>query len=206
MTSRIDFHAAGVARTSNELVSSNADTPTSTPSTRRLTRPLPLRLLGRAAPSPLPEPTAAEDVLFLSSTPPSRISVESSPASATLIRRPPAHCRCRIPRPGGRPGRARLMYFTRRRTGGRRRCRLRCGRSTAPDIVQVVRLAGDHHHRVGAVQRHEAEHAGDRGLAGLAEHPLQVLHHLAGAPDCSGNTPTDMLAIQSTSNTWMVRR
>ena len=25
-------------------------------------------------------------------------------------------------------------------------------------------------------------------------------------PDCSGYTPTDMLAIQSTSNTWMVRR
>src|SRR5690606_15005786 len=48
-------------------------------------------------------------------------------------------------------------------------------------VVQVFGLGGDHHHRVGALDRHEAEHPGDGRLALVAEDRLQVLHHALGA-------------------------
>src|SRR5690606_40532428 len=59
ITSRIDCHACGLARTSSELVSSTADTPTSSPSTSRLTLALP----SCAAPSDIspPPPVPAPD-------------------------------------------------------------------------------------------------------------------------------------------------
>ena len=117
ITSRIDFHCAGLARTSSELVSSIADTPTSMPSTRRLTRPLPLRAPGRLAPSrppdppEPPEPIVAFEVLPLSSTLLSRISVDSRPGISDASSRPPP---CAPPpnTSARRSARSRaLMYF-----------------------------------------------------------------------------------------------
>ena len=111
ITSRIDCHAAGLARTSSELVSSTADTPTSMPSTRRVTRPLPLPLFGRLPPSP--RPIAALEVPPLSSTPASWISVASTPGISCGGPLPPA---CWLPPPNTsdrRSARSRaLMYFS----------------------------------------------------------------------------------------------
>src|SRR5690606_31771820 len=50
------------------------------------------------------------------------------------------------------------------------------------DLVEVGRLRRDDQDRVGAFQRHEAEHARHRRIAALAEHLLQVGHHLRRAP------------------------
>lgn len=55
MTSRMDVHACGVERTSKVLVSATADTPTLSPSTSRVTAPLPL-LRGDSCRLPLPSP------------------------------------------------------------------------------------------------------------------------------------------------------
>ena len=112
ITSRIDFHCDGLARTSSELVSSTADTPTSAPSTLRVTLPLPLRLAGRVPPSPRPVLTAALEVPDLSSMPPSLISVVPTPGiiegdSLPLLPLPPPNTSAR------RSARSRaLMYFS----------------------------------------------------------------------------------------------
>src|SRR5207342_3335634 len=47
------------------------------------------------------------------------------------------------------------------------------------DVVEVVGLRRDHQYRVGSLQRHEAEHAGDGRLAVLAEHLFEIGNDLA---------------------------
>ena len=149
MTSRIDFHACGVDRTSRLLVSSTADTPTLSPCTCSVTEPLPLPLWlatwcrVSAGTSRIATHAAVAASAHVGGAGVATAAVDAAvvdldrlgaghPGSARRRCRRPARRNRRTPRTGAARGRlARMCLSSYANTGARRRRRCRYGPATA---------------------------------------------------------------------------
>src|SRR5690606_1004724 len=222
-TSRIDFQAREVVRTSKVLASTTADTPTRSPSTSRGTLPLPFwRGSSCSVPSPSPPPLPVPPMPL--SMPPESMSPESSkppsplppalpepiengsaPGASDTLPSPPVKPRELLPPPNTSDRRSArslaLMYFSSYENS--------CIPAPAPSMRSSHCWIWSRYSACGVITSTAlAPSSGMKrnmpatGVLLCSPNTFsRSCTTLVALPYCSGNTPTDMLDIQDRKST-----